>query len=434
MGDAPLTSPTPAASLGRDTTNLWQGFLRQLDANLPHTNISSQTIEYLRHPRRMVTVAVPVRLESGQVQFFTGYRVQHSITRGPGKGGMRYRAGLSLDEVRGLAALMTLKCAVTSLPFGGAKGGVAVDPRTLSRGELERLTRRFASELIDVIGPDKDIPAPDVGTNSQIMAWIMDTYSQNHGATSGGVVTGKPVAMGGSLTRLSAPGRGVVDVVAGLATRAKLELAGASVALQGFGAVGSHSALAFAQAGARVVAVSDSHDALYAHDGLDIGPLMHEKAATGRLSIVNQRQRVKSIDRDALLTLPVDILVLAAGENALQSNIASRVEAQMVVEAANAAITIEADAVLQREGRMVVPDVLASSGGLVASYYEWVQDFNSFYWSEEELQEALKNHMQRALGEVLAIADARKLNLRAAAYALALERINEASMLRGLYP
>jgi glutamate dehydrogenase (NAD(P)+) len=411
--------------------NLWHAFLAQLEQTVPHTDATTQTLEYLRYPRRMVTVSVPIKMDDGAVKFFTGYRVQHSISRGPGKGGIRYRAGLNLDEVRGLAAYMTIKCAVMNLPFGGAKGGIDVDPKTLSKGELERMTRRYTSELVDVIGPDKDIPAPDTGTDEQIMAWIMDTYSQNRGSTSTGVVTGKPVSMGGSLGRLEASGRGVATAVAGVMKHRNESLERSSVAVQGFGAVGKHSALGLQELGARIVAVSDSHGAIYRHDGFDIPKLMQHKLETGSVIGFENAKRITS---ESLLTLPVDVLVPAAHEGTIHADNAPRVEASIIAEGANHPITLEADAILNAKGCTIIPDVLANAGGVTVSYYEWVQDFNSFYWTEEEIRSSLENHMNHALEDVFKVMQEKNVDLRTAAHVLAISRINEASMLRGLYP
>jgi glutamate dehydrogenase (NAD(P)+) len=411
--------------------NPWTAFLELLDRTLAHTRASPQTVEYLRHPRRVVSVAVPVRLDSGDVRFFTGFRVQHNIARGPAKGGIRYRAGLTLDEVRGLAATMTMKCAVMNLPFGGAKGGVDVDPRTLSHGELERLTRRFTSELVDVIGPDKDIVAPDIGTDSQVMAWVVDTYSQNRGTTANGVATGKPVSMGGSVGRLQAPGRGCAHVIAGVAGREDIELDGSSVAVHGFGVVGRHAAAGLTDLGARIVAVSDRGGSIYRHDGLDVRALADHKEETGSVAGFPGSKR---IDPDTLITLPVDILVPASGEGIINAENAPKVQARLLAEAANLPVTLEADEILRQRGVTVIPDVLANAGGVTVSYYEWVQDFNNFYWTEDEIARSLDEHMQRALGDVLNVADGHGVDLRSAAYILAITRINEATDLRGLYP
>jgi glutamate dehydrogenase (NAD(P)+) len=425
-----MTPPEPQARFesSPEDLNLWHAFLAQLEDCKTHF---SDSLEDLRHPKRMVTVSVPVRLDDGSVRHFTGYRVQHSISRGPAKGGIRYRAGLNLDEVRGLAAAMTIKCAVMNLPFGGAKGGIDVDPKTLSRGETERLTRRYTSELVDLIGPDKDIPAPDTGTNEQIMAWMMDTYSQNKGSTVTGVVTGKPVSMGGSLGRAEAPGRGIAYSIFGVAAREGMALERASAAVQGFGMVGRYAALGLFERGVRVVAVSDSSGAIYAHDGLDIRVLLEHKAQTGS---VLGFAGAKRIDQESLLTLPVDVLVPAVREGAIHAGNAAKVEANIIAEGANHAITRSADAILEREGRFIIPDYLSNAGGVVASYYEWVQDFNNFYWSEQEINDHLEQHFTHALENVYAVRQAKNLNLRQAAFVLALGRILESSNLRGLYP
>jgi glutamate dehydrogenase (NAD(P)+) len=411
--------------------NLWHAFLEKIEDTLPYLNATTETLEYLRHPKRMVTVSVPVRMDDGSVRFFTGYRVQHSISRGPGKGGIRYRAGLNLDEMRGLAASMTIKCAVMSLPFGGAKGGIDVNPKTLSRDELERMTRRYTSELVDLIGPDKDIPAPDTGTDEQTMAWIMDTYSQNKGTTSTGVVTGKPVSMGGSLGRLEAPGRGVANSIFGVAARENIDLADSSAAVQGFGVVGSYAALGMLERGVRIVAVSDSSGAIYRHDGLDIRALIAHKLETGS---VKDFAGSKKIDQDSVFTLPVDILVPCAREGSIHAGNAAKVEARIIAEGANHPVTREADLILRQDGRTVIPDVLANAGGVTVSYYEWVQDFNNFYWSLDEINANLEKHIARALNEIYAVAIEKKIDLRTAAYVLAISRINESTNLRGLYP
>ena len=408
--------------------NLWHAFLEQIEATQA---FFSDSLEDLRHPKRMVTVSIPIRMDDGSTRYFTGYRVQHSISRGPGKGGIRYRAGVNLDEMRGLAAAMTIKCAVMNLPFGGAKGGIDVDPRSLSQSELERLTRRYTSELVDLIGPDKDIPAPDTGTNEQVMAWMMDTYSQNRGSTVMGVVTGKPVALGGSLGRIEAAGRGLAYSIFGVAAKENINLEHSSAAVQGFGMVGRYTALGLHERGVRVVAVSDSSGAIYAHDGLDIPALLGHKTTTGSLQGF---QGAKRIDHDSLLTLPVDILVPAVREGAIHAGNASKIEAQIIAEGANHAITRAADTILEREGRFIIPDVLANSGGVIVSYYEWVQDFNNFYWTQDEIYSNLETHFTHALEQIYAVKKAKNLNLRQAAFVLAVGRINETSNLRGLYP
>jgi glutamate dehydrogenase (NAD(P)+) len=426
-----MTQAEPTRSDTHEDLNLWHAFLEQLTDMQPYLNASGETLEYLRHPRKIVTVSVPVRMDDNTVRFYTGYRVQHSISRGPAKGGVRYRASLTLDEVKGLAATMTIKCAVMNLPFGGSKGGVAVDPKRLSRGERERLTRRYTSELVDLIGPDKDIAAPDTGTDEQTMAWMMDTYSQNKGLTSTGVVTGKPVSMGGSLGRLEAPGRGIVYSVFGVAEREGINLSDASAAVQGFGAVGRFAALGLFERGVHIVAVSDSRACIYSRQGLDIAALIRHKLETGGVAGF---QGAKAMDHDSLFTLPVDILVPAVAEGAIHAGNAERIEAQIIAEGANHAVTRAAHATLKTEKRVVIPDYLANAGGVTVSYYEWVQDFNNLFWSEQEIQTNLETHFNRALEDVYTVKAQLNTDLRTAAFVLGVSRINESTTLRGIYP
>ncbi len=426
-----MTQAEPNRSDTHEDLNLWHAFLEQLTDTQPFLNASGETLEYLRHPRKIVTVSVPVRMDDNTVRFYTGYRVQHSISRGPAKGGVRYRDSLTLDEVKGLAATMTIKCAVMNLPFGGSKGGVAVDPKRLSRGERERLTRRYTSELVDLIGPDKDIAAPDTGTDEQTMAWMMDTYNQNKGLTSTGVVTGKPVSMGGSLGRLEAPGRGIVYSVFGVAEREAINLSDASAAVQGFGAVGRFAALGLHERGVHVVAVSDSRTCIYSRQGLDIPALIAHKLETGGVAGFKS---AKAIDHDSLFTLPVDILVPAVAEGAIHAGNAERIEAQIIAEGANHAVTRAAHTILKTEKRVVIPDYLANAGGVTVSYYEWVQDFNNLFWTEQEIQTNLETHFNRALEDVYTVKAQLSTDLRTAAFALGVSRINESTTLRGIYP
>ncbi len=377
----------------------------------------------------------PVHMDDGSTRVFTGYRVQHNDARGPVKGGLRYSLGVSLDEVRALAMLMTWKCAVVDLPFGGAKGGVIVDPRALSRRELERLTRRYASEISIIIGPDKDIPAPDMGTDAQIMAWIMDTYSMQHGHPIPGVVTGKPVQVGGSMGRVEATGRGVLYTIQEACKARGISLEGASVAVQGFGNVGSVSARLLGEAGAKIVAVSDSQGGIYTANGLDIQSIYAGRRAGGLLA----EHPGHGIDHNditnaELLELPVDILVPAALESQITGENAARIKANMVVEAANGPTTAEGDAILAERGVYLVPDILANAGGVAVSYFEWVQDLQSFFWEETEVNQRLQRIMSRAFNEVNAVAEERKLRMREAAYVVALKRVVEAITLRGIYP
>ena len=388
--------------------------------------------EILAHPRRELTVHFPVRMDDGQTRVFTGYRVQHNDARGPVKGGLRYSARVSLDEVRALAMWMTWKCAVVNLPYGGAKGGVVVDPRSLSEGELERLTRRYATEISILLGPDRDIPAPDMGTDARIMAWIMDTYSMHHGHSVPGVVTGKPAGIGGSRGRVEATGRGALYVTQEACRQRGLDLRGATVAIQGFGNVGGVAARLLSQAGARVVAVSDSRGGVYSDAGLDVESLYAHRAAGGLLA--EHPLAHEDITNAELLELPVDILVPAAIEGQITERNAPRVRAGMVVEAANGPTTAAGDAVLAERDVYVVPDILANAGGVIVSYFEWVQDLQSFFWEESEVNQRLQRIITAAFAEVSAVAEARGLRLREAAYVVALQRVVEAIRLRGIYP
>ena len=388
--------------------------------------------EVLAHPKRELTVYCPVHMDDGSLRVFTGYRVQHNDARGPVKGGLRYGPNVSLDEVRALAMWMTWKCAVVNLPYGGAKGGVIVDPRSLSERELERLTRRYASEISIIIGPDRDIPAPDMGTDARIMAWIMDTYSMQQGHSVPGVVTGKPVEIGGSLGRVEATGRGVVYIIQEACKLLSMPLEGATVAIQGFGNVGSVTARLIAQAGAKVVAVSDSHGGVYSEAGLDVESLYEYRQAGGVLGLHPLKH--DDITNAELLEVPVDILVPSALEGQITKDNAPRIRARMVVEGANGPTTPGADAILRERGIYMVPDILANAGGVAASYFEWVQDLQSFFWEESEVNQRLHRIMTQAFKEVSMVAEERKLYMRDAAYVVALKRVVDAIKLRGIYP
>jgi glutamate dehydrogenase (NAD(P)+) len=388
--------------------------------------------ELLASPKRELTVRFPVRMDDGSTRVFTGYRVQHNEARGPVKGGLRFSPMVDIDEVRALAMWMTWKCAVVNIPYGGAKGGVTVDPRILSEAELERLTRRYAAEISIIVGPEKDIPAPDVGTDARIMAWIMDTYSMMHGHSVPGVVTGKPVELGGSFGRIEATGRGVAYITAEACKRQRLNLRGATVAVQGFGNVGSVTARLLSQAGARVVAVSDSHGGVYNPNGLDIESIYNHRAEGGVLA--NHPLEHDDISNDDLLTLPVDILIPAALEGQITDKVASRVRCKMVIEAANGPTTAGGDTVLAERGIYVVPDILANAGGVVVSYFEWVQDLQSFFWEEKEVNQRLEHIMVNAFDQVAATAEERIVRLRQAAYIVALQRVVDAMKMRGIYP
>ncbi|GGN04102.1 glutamate dehydrogenase [Thermus composti] len=406
---------------------LWEAFLERLERTLKVAEIHPTTVEYLTHPKRLVTVSLPVVMDDGKVRVFTGYRVVHDIARGPAKGGVRYHPSVTLGQTAGLAAWMTLKAAVYDLPFGGAAGGVAVDPEALSRGELERLTRRYTAELVNLIGPDTDILGPDLGTDQQVMAWIMDTYSMTVGSTVPGVVTGKPFALGGSEGRDDAAGLGVALVLKEVAERVGLPLEGARVAVQGFGQVGGGFALHAERLGLKVVAVAVRKGTLYAEEGLPVGEVLAHYEATWELPRYD-------LPPEAVFGLDVDYLVLAAQEGALDGERAREVRAKAVLEAANFGLTQEAEAYLLGKGVWVVPDLLTGGGGLIASYLEWVQDLNMFFWSLEEVRERFRVRVAKAVEEVMAKAQAYGADLRTGALVLALERLNEATRLRGVYP
>lgn len=385
----------------------------------------------LATPRREITVSIPLRRDDGTTELFTGYRVQHNITRGPGKGGLRYAPGVDPDEVRALAMWMTWKCAVVDLPYGGAKGGVTIDPRQYSQAELERVTRRYTSEIMPMIGPERDIMAPDIGTDEQTMAWVMDTYSVNKGYTIPAVTTGKPVAMGGSLGRATATSRGVVHSARAALADAGVDLRDVSVAVQGFGKVGSHATRFFADAGARVIAVSDQYGGVQAADGLDVAALTAHVTATG--SVVGFAGG-DPIDNDALLALDVDVLVPAAVEGVLDEVTAQAVKARWVVEGANGPTTGAGDRVLADRGIVVVPDILANAGGVVVSYFEWVQANQTYWWTEAEIEERLEQRMLASYANVAQVARAEGLSLRDAALTIGVRRVAEAHQIRGLYP
>ena len=391
----------------------------------------------LSTPKREVTVSIPVRMDDGKYRVFTGYRVAHNMSRGPAKGGIRFHPEVSLDEVKALASWMTWKCACLDLPFGGGKGGVIVDPHLLSKGELERLTRRYTSEILPLIGPDQDIPAPDVYTDAQTMAWIMDTYSMTRGATSLGVVTGKPLALGGSRGRDKATARGVQFTLREACKARKLSLKGSTVAIQGYGNAGGHMASLLHEEGAKVVAVTDSGGGVYAPKGLNPEALMAHKEKRGPK---NEKQSLKTfkagkpVTNRQLLELPVDILVPAALENQITSVNATKIKAQIIAEAANGPTTPMADDILFKRGRTVIPDILANAGGVTVSYFEWVQDFSSFFWEESEVDRRLEKYMTNAYSAVAYKAKEHQCSLRDGAYVLAVSRVAEATKVRGIFP
>ena len=409
----------------------WGIYLEQIDRVTPYLGPLSRWVETLKRPKRILIVDVPIELDNGTVAHFEGYRVQHNTSRGPGKGGVRFHQDVSLSEVMALSAWMSVKNAAVNLPFGGAKGGIRVDPKTLSRAELERLTRRYTSEIGIIIGPTKDIPAPDVNTNEQIMAWMMDTWAMNTGTASTGVVTGKPLALGGSLGRREATGRGVFTVGEEAARRIGLALPGARVAVQGLGNVGGVAARLFAQAGSRVVAVQDHAGTVYAEAGLDIPALLAHVASQG--SVVGFAP-AETLANEHFWQVPCDILVPAALEQQITAANAPLIQARLVIEGANGPTTPEADDILAERGILVVPDVVANAGGVTVSYFEWVQDFSSFFWSEDEINARLVGLMREAFAAVWQTADEHRVSLRTATFIIACTRMLQARELRGLYP
>ncbi|GAA3868756.1 Glu/Leu/Phe/Val dehydrogenase [Leifsonia kafniensis] len=387
--------------------------------------------QLLSTPRRELTVSVPLRMDDGSSRLYIGHRVQHNFSRGPAKGGLRYSPGVNLDEVRALAMWMTWKCALLDVPYGGAKGGINIDPRQHSKAELERVTRRYTSEILPIIGPERDIPAPDIGTDEQTMAWIMDTYSVNKGYTVPGIVTGKPISLGGSHGRASATSRGVTHIALAALAHRGIRVDGASAAVQGFGKVGHDAALFLAEAGVRVVGISDQYGAIYNERGLDVPALSAFLRETG--SVVGFPGS-EVIDGTALLELPVDLLVPAAVEGVLHEGNASRVQAKVIVEGANGPTSPVADRIFEANGILVVPDILANAGGVIVSYFEWVQANQAYWWNAEEVEDKLAERMLAAWRQVVDYAAKRELTLRAAATILAVERVAEAHLIRGLYP
>ncbi|MEU4572821.1 Glu/Leu/Phe/Val dehydrogenase [Nonomuraea sp. ATR24] len=421
-----VPSKTPAQTTpGRQALD---SALHQLGQAAEHLGLDDGLRTMLATPRRSLTVSVPVRREDGRMDVVQGFRVQHNVSRGPAKGGIRFHPGTDIHEVTALAMWMTWKCALVGIPYGGAKGGVAVDPGTLTTRELERLTRRYVNEILPMIGPEKDIPAPDVGTDEQTMAWIMDTYSVNAGYAVPGVVTGKPMQLGGSLGRAGATSRGVqIAALSALGHAPE----GVTVAVQGFGKVGALAAQYLSDAGCKVVAVSDVTGAVHAPGGLDVAALRAHVAETGQ--VLGYRD-ADALGHDELFELDVDILVPAALEGVITEANAARVRARLIVEGANGPTTPEADEILAANGTVVVPDILANAGGVIVSYLEWVQNMQAFSWSEGEVARKLKDLMESAYGEVKSMAAERGLTLRQAAHVIGVGRVAEAHQMRGLYP
>ncbi len=410
--------------------SIFDAMLREFDGAARLLGLDPGIWKILTHPKRQIVVSCPVQMDNGEIEVFTGYRVQYNITLGPAKGGIRFHPAVSLDEVTALAAWMTWKCAVAHIPFGGGKGGVTCDPTRMSRRELEALTRRYVAEIVDAIGPEKDVPAPDVNTNDQTMAWVMDTYSMHVGHTSTAVVTGKPVEMGGSLGRREATGRGVMIVTREAARHLGLRIEGAKVAVQGFGNVGSVSADLLSKIGAKIVAVSDWKGGVYNEHGLDI-PKMIDYAQQHRT--IDGFSGGEPLDNGALFGLDVDVLVPAALENQITMENAPSIKAKIVAEGANGPTTPDAHRHLHERGVFVIPDILANAGGVTTSYFEWVQDRHGYFWEEEEVNKRLESKMCEAFDDVLKTSVKYKTDMRTAAYIVAIHRVATVTKMRGMY-
>jgi glutamate dehydrogenase/leucine dehydrogenase len=411
--------------------NAYELALENFDAAADVLGLDNDTREMIKYPERVLTVTVPVRMDDGHIHRFEAYRVQHSQVRGPAKGGIRYHPQVTLDEVKALAMWMTWKCAVVNIPFGGAKGGITCDPKHMSQGELEKMTRRYTSAILPLIGPEQDIPAPDVYTNSQTMAWIMDTYSMTKGYPIPGVVTGKPICLGGSLGRNEATGRGVFNTIECAIAHLGMTLKGSTVVVQGFGNAGSIAAQLLHEAGAKVIAVCDSNGGVYNRKGLDIPELIHMKALTGHVRGFPESEPIGPGD---LLALECDILVPAALENTITAGNASSVRAKIVAEAANGPVTPAADRILESKGTLVIPDILCNAGGVTVSYFEWVQDEQHLFWEAQDVYGRLERVMKTAFRDVLKIHLDHKVAMRTAANMLGIGRVAEAVQIRGIYP
>lgn len=393
--------------------------------------IDPNLVNVLQECKKALVVSVPVSMDDGRTQVFQGYRVTHNVARGPSKGGIRYHPDVTLDEVKALAMWMTWKCALSGIPFGGAKGGVVCNPKTMSEGELQRMTRRFTSEIINEIGPEKDIPAPDVGTDGRVMAWIFDTYSMNKGHSVLGVVTGKPLTIGGSLGREEATARGALYCVREAVRKRQMSLQGTNVAVQGFGNVGSYLAKFLAEDGATVIAVSDSTSGLYNQNGIDVQAAIAHKRETGSLTGF---RGAEPITNEELLLLECDVLAPCALEQVITAENADKVKAKIIVEGANGPVTPAADEILEEKGILVLPDILANAGGVVVSYFEWVQGLQEYFWKEAEVNAKLNDIVTRAFNETWSTMESRDVSMRLAAYGLAVQRVAEATVTRGIYP
>ena len=409
----------------------WGTYLSQIDAVEPYLGKLARWVETLRRPKRALIVDIPIEMDNGTIAHFEGYRVQHSLTRGPGKGGVRYHPDVTLEEVMALSAWMTVKNAAVNLPYGGAKGGIRLDPKTLSMKELEKVTRRYTSEIGIIIGPQQDIPAPDVNTNGQIMAWMMDTYSMNVGATATGVVTGKPIPLGGSLGRVAATGRGVFVVGREAMRRLNVPMEGARIAVQGFGNVGSVAAKMFAANGAKIVAVQDHSGTIVNDKGMDMADLLAHVALAGGVAGFKGADHASN---ESFWDVKSDVLIPAALEGQITAERAQRLQTRLVLEGANGPTTPDGDAVLADRGIVVVPDVIANAGGVTVSYFEWVQDFSSFFWTEDEINVRLDQILIGAFKGIWETHEKHRISLRTAAFTVACTRVLEAREERCLYP
>jgi glutamate dehydrogenase (NAD(P)+) len=411
-------------------TNPWLAQEARFDEAAKRLNLDAGIWKVLRYPAREIIVHIPVSMDDGRIEVFTGYRVQHSIARGPAKGGIRYSPDVSLDEVRALASWMTWKCAVVNIPFGGSKGGVICDPKSMSQGELERMTRRYAASLIEFIGPEKDVPAPDINTNEQTMAWIMDTYSMHMGQTITSVVTGKPVNLGGSRGRREATGRGISVVTDQALRHLNMTQSETSVIVQGFGNVGSNAARLLWEKGYKIIGIGEFDGALYNPKGIDISELLEHKARTGSIHGFAGSQ---PFDKDDLLTQKCDVLIPAATENVITSRNAAQLQCRILCEGANGPTTTVADDILAEKGVFVIPDILANAGGVTTSYFEWVQDRMGYFWTEDEVNQRLNRIMVDSFNDVLRFSITHGVNNRIAAYMLAIDRVAYTTKQRGIY-
>lgn len=419
------TSKTTSISI-----SVFEHAMRQFDEAASRLNVDPGLLEFIKQPRRAMIVTLPIQRDDGEWVVYQGYRVQHSFTRGPAKGGVRFHPQVTLDEVMALSAWMTWKSAVVGIPFGGGKGGIACDPTSMSRRELECLTRRYTAEIMDIIGPEKDVPAPDVNTNPQVMAWMMDTYSMHARETTTAVVTGKPLEIGGSRGRVEATGRGVMLTAREAAKHRGVDLNGATVAVQGFGNVGSVSAKLLAEQGCKVIAVSDVFGAIHNPAGLDVPALIDYAHDNGRVSGF---PGAEEIARDEVLFVECDILVPAALESVIDGDNAHKVRAKIVAEGANGPVTPDGDAVLNERGVFIVPDILCNAGGVTVSYFEWVQDRIGYFWEEDEVNRRLETILVRSFGDVLEMSRLHDVNMRIAAFMLAIQRVLEVTTMRGVY-